>query len=491
MKKLIFLLLITVSFKSMASKEYTVEEYIDKYKHIAIVEMEKSGIPASITLAQGIIESRFGNSRLATNGNNHFGIKCHKGWTGKKMYHDDDERNECFRVYRNAEQSYEDHTEFLQTRSRYSFLFDYASTDYKNWAHGLKKAGYATNPKYASILINLIEKYQLYLYDRSARHQIAANKHEDRNSSTTKQVASNKDYKVNNPKIYTSDIGSPVSKEVFSFNRIKAVKVGEFDNLQSIAQRHSIPQNRLMNYNDIVPGETLEKGQFIYLQPKRGKAVHREHIVQNGETLKEISQLHGVKLAKLYKRNLLSFGEEPAAGQTIYLNKKADKKPVVLSKEAKEKQNQKLKKEKEEEAVALQEVFERTEAAMKKAEEEAKRKQAEKQAEVDRLAEETRQKALEHQKDVDNKLEDKDASNLEPVAVPRDLENKSTLDEKVIEDVSKSTEKASTFITHKVVKGDTLYNLSKRYGVSISDLKKWNKLSSNTISLGQELQVKK
>ena len=143
------------------------QQYIKEYKDLAIQEMNRTGIPASITLAQGILESDYGNSRLATEGNNHFGIKCHSDWNGKRIYHDDDRKNECFRKYASNYQSYKDHSRFLTSSRRYAFLFDYDRTDYKKWARGLKKAGYATSPTYASKLINLIERYQLHQYDEN------------------------------------------------------------------------------------------------------------------------------------------------------------------------------------------------------------------------------------------------------------------------------------------------------------------------------------
>jgi len=469
MKTIILIsLTILISFSAMAQKELTVQEYIDKFKHISIEEMERSGIPASITLAQGIIESRFGNSPLAVDGNNHFGIKCHTEWQGKKMYHDDDARGECFRVYKNASESFKDHSEFLQTRSRYSFLFEYDATDYESWAHGLKKAGYATNPQYATILINLIEKEQLYLYDRPNRDLILANNHEERNKSTTTQISPSKEYKVTPSKTNHSqtNIVTSAAMEVFAFNRIRTVKVGPKDNIRTIAQKHAIPQNRLMKYNDLGPGESLKTGQFIYLQPKRSKAVHREHIVQNGETMRDISQLHGVKLDKLYQRNLMVLTEEPAKGQVIQLNQKSDKKPMLKSKDEIREMNTVASNNKSssKETESLQMVIENAELAMKKAEIEAQRKEAEQLEKIKNEAE----------------------------TIVSMVNNKEKVEPKVVaQNVKTEQQIEATFIQHVVVKGDTLYNLSKRYNVTIDDLKKWNSISSDGINLGQILQVKK
>ena len=164
MKKFLLILLIISPVLLVAQSK--TESYISKYSSVAVDEMEKYGIPASITLAQGILESGNGESRLATEGNNHFGIKCHSNWSGKTIIEDDDEKGECFRKYDKVADSYRDHSLFLTERGRYSFLFEYKKSDYKKWAKGLKKAGYATNPNYPTLLIDLIERYELYTYDK-------------------------------------------------------------------------------------------------------------------------------------------------------------------------------------------------------------------------------------------------------------------------------------------------------------------------------------
>jgi hypothetical protein len=169
MKKWIFILLLFSSFLVVAQNK--TERYIEKYQSVAIAEMDRYGIPASITLAQGILESGNGESRLATEGKNHFGIKCHENWNGKIIIEDDDEKGECFRKYSKVADSYRDHSLFLTERGRYSFLFEYQKTDYKAWAKGLKKAGYATNPKYPTLLIDLIEKYDLSRFDNGEDQQ--------------------------------------------------------------------------------------------------------------------------------------------------------------------------------------------------------------------------------------------------------------------------------------------------------------------------------
>ncbi|MCP4124314.1 MAG: LysM peptidoglycan-binding domain-containing protein, partial [Bacteroidetes bacterium] len=321
------LILVTMVF---AQKDLTVEQYIDRYKEISIKEMEKSGIPASITLAQGILESRYGNSTLSLASNNHFGIKCHKGWSGKTYYHDDDKKNECFRVYKNPEQSFKDHTEFLQTRSRYEFLFEYDSAEYKKWAHGLKKAGYATNPKYGNILVDLIERHELYIYDRPGRNAVVLRPHEERNKQD--QVETNDDFKMTESKVTVPaeaiEAGS-ISGEI-AYNRIRAVVVSKYDNLFTIADRHGVTATRIEKYNDLMPRQELEEGMLLYLQPKRGRSTRqRTHVIQRDENMWDISQLYGVKLDKLIQRNLLEEGEEPVTGSVLSLNAKAKNKPSV------------------------------------------------------------------------------------------------------------------------------------------------------------------
>jgi hypothetical protein len=163
--KFFFNLFLLLSFTSFS--QTLTNDYINDYKDLAVEEMKLYNIPASITLSQGILESSNGESMLATKANNHFGIKCHSSWQGDRVFHDDDEKGECFRKYNNVEDSYRDHSLFLANSSRYSFLFDIPIQNYKSWAKGLKKAGYATNPKYSKLLINIIKRYNLDQYDKT------------------------------------------------------------------------------------------------------------------------------------------------------------------------------------------------------------------------------------------------------------------------------------------------------------------------------------
>jgi LysM repeat protein len=283
------------------------QEYIDRYRDWAIEEMHRSGIPASITLAQGMLESNNGNSTLAVRGNNHFGIKCH-GWKGKSMRHDDDRRNECFRKYRSARDSYIDHTDFLMNGPRYSSLFELDQTDYKGWARGLKKAGYATSPTYASSLIRIIEENEL---DRFDSGKVRRRRTEGRHAAEELVDIDGFEIEIEHRKILMR-------------NRIDYIIVKHGDTYQSLTQELELMPYELAQYNEIPRDSELLKGQVLYLQPKRGKASVEfpTHTVEAGETMYEISQMYGIKLKKLYQLNLMSPGTEPEPGEEIHLRKK-------------------------------------------------------------------------------------------------------------------------------------------------------------------------
>lgn len=264
------------------------QTYINQYKDLAIEQMLRYHIPASITLAQGLFESRAGLSDLVRQGNNHFGIKCHN-WTGPTQYHDDDARGECFRVYNDARQSYEDHSLFLSQQPRYSRLFSLSTTDYKGWARGLKSCGYATNPQYANKLIQIIELYKLNEYDKAKRYD-----HFMANHSGTDQ---------------------PINAEgtlhpIHIFNDNYYLYAREGDTFKGLSKEVGISWRKLAKYNELDKHTVLHKGDIIYLKKKRKKAPKqykkRPHIVQNGESMYSIAQKYGIRLKYLYKMNKLS-----------------------------------------------------------------------------------------------------------------------------------------------------------------------------------------
>ncbi len=254
------------------------QDYFDLYKDVAIEQMLKYRIPASITLAQGVLESGAGRSELSVKGNNHFGIKCN-GWTGRKTYHDDDERGECFRAYNNVYESYHDHSVFLSTSARYKKLFDLKTTDYKGWARGLKACGYATNPRYAHKLIEIIELYKLYQYDTARGFD----------------------------KYQTQQIERGDLRHIFFFNKNYYVLARRGDTFRTIAQDVGVSYRKLARYNERDKNDPLVEGEVIWLEKKARKAPkdykNRPHVVQPGESMYSIAQKYGIRLKYLYKRN--------------------------------------------------------------------------------------------------------------------------------------------------------------------------------------------
>ena len=262
---------IVISTNTAFGQEISRKEYIEKYSLLAVKQMHQYKIPASITLAQGILESNNGNSRLATKANNHFGIKCH-GWEGKKIFADDDKKNECFRNYKNVLQSFIDHSLFLNKYSRYEFLFDYKITDYKSWAKGLKKAGYATNNKYPELLIKIIEENKLYQLD---------SKKIDKNLISGKR------------NIYMHP------------NKVKYVISQNQETYETISKSLNIKLKQILKYNDDNNLSVLNLGTKVFIQPKRNRSKEKIHVVNNGEDLRTISQKYGIKMKSLKKRNQL------------------------------------------------------------------------------------------------------------------------------------------------------------------------------------------
>lgn len=307
-KLLIFIAVLLLLPFGLHSQRITRREYIETYKDWAIHNMQETGIPASITLAQGILESASGNSKLAREDNNHFGIKCHSDWKGERVYHHDDARNECFRKYKSPYDSFKDHAEFLTTRDRYAFLFELPTTDYKGWARGLSKAGYATNPQYPELLIRIIEEEGLYTYDQNI-------------SEAAKQA-----YRNNQRQRLSSDIViNAFEKRAVKYNNgVKYIELKEGDTFKSISQMFGLKDWELPTYNDLPANADLSKYAILYIESKRRNAHpnHKTHVVKNGETMHAISQQYGVRLKKLYYYNEMEPGTEPQSGEIIKLRKK-------------------------------------------------------------------------------------------------------------------------------------------------------------------------
>ena len=361
MKKLLAIASLVIFIQSATSQaRQDVLCYIAKYKDIALEEMVRCKIPASITLAQGLHESSYGKSKLSCEANNHFGIKCKGEWDGKKFYQNDDEPNECFRVYEQAEDSYADHSDFLITRSRYAGLFDLPITDYKAWAHGLKSAGYATNPKYAEILIKTIEDYNLTDFDKQGlamiddheklmawpletAQPVLANK-ENHSAITTTTVATTtsiptqtfsdpkkeeKNLKASN-KIFAPATSAANQKET-TVNGVKAIKAqGNIDPL-TIAFDYQIQYAQVLALNDMNEGDHFKDGENIFLQSKKARGAETNYTVLAGESMHDISQKTGVKMKDLYQKNLMVMNDQPVAGESLALQEKRAKAPRTLA----------------------------------------------------------------------------------------------------------------------------------------------------------------
>lgn len=331
----IFLIVNVLQAQKITAEDY--KAYINKYKSIAVQEMKQYHIPASITLAQGMIESGCGKSPLALESNNHFGIKCHKEWTGSRYYYDDDEKNECFRKYDDVAESYRDHSLFLTSRPRYALLFQLPLNDYTGWAKGLKQAGYATNPEYANILIKAIETHQLYIFDDTLKSpymvgetEIVKTKTQEPQNKATKQKAVvssagitlfNESYSFSEPSdfeyMYTSNEG----RKVYQNNNVPFIFAKDGDTWFSIAKEFNIYSFQVYKQNDLDENDPITRGQMIYLEPKKKKNLTKTYIMKSGDSMYSISQEKCIKLKYLLKYNKMAPGNEPSPGTMIKLVK--------------------------------------------------------------------------------------------------------------------------------------------------------------------------
>lgn len=323
MKRVFALLLLTLIgiASSSADVRQTREEYVERYKAIAIAHMERYGIPASITMAQGILESDSGNSLLSTTSNNHFGIKCKKGWKGRKVYHDDDAKGECFRAYPSVEASYQDHADFLDQSPRYDSLFAYPSNDYRSWARGLKACGYATAPDYAERLVKIIESMKLYLLDKENGGSIySASKSASANTAWFESNIAASDEQVN-PNEFRVTINAHRGYGIYRTNHTYYVIAKEGDSFKNIATIFEISENNLCKFNDKRKGDTLKKGDIVYIERKKTHWLGNvmQHKVLEGENLYSIAQSYGIMVKSLAKLNKLRKSEDFKKGEIIRL----------------------------------------------------------------------------------------------------------------------------------------------------------------------------
>jgi len=309
LRKAIIALLFLVPVMAAQSQRMTRPEYIRKYQVLAISEMNRSGIPASIKMAQACLESSDGNSEMSRTSNNHFGIKCKTGWNGGRSYHDDDEKNECFRKYKTVEDSYVDHTNFLMSNPRYNALFQLKPTDFTGWAKGLKKAGYATDPRYAEKVISIIEEHQLWRLDHKMTYE---------------EMEQVEKMRLGNQFSREIFINPYSTREITLHNGLKSAIARKGDNFELLSQEFGIKTWELRKFNDYPEGYEPQPGEILYLQHKKPKALgmYQIHRVAEGESMHYISQYYGIRLRALYRLNHLKYGDVVTVGTLLKLQKK-------------------------------------------------------------------------------------------------------------------------------------------------------------------------
>ena len=330
--RILFLLLpFVTAFTGYGQNDVVIRNYIDTYREIAIAEMQRTGVPASIKLAQGIHETTAGTSELVRKSNNHFGIKCKSNWTGESVRHTDDALNECFRKYDDPSQSYRDHSDFLKGSGRYTSLFDLDPLDYSAWAYGLKKAGYATNPRYPQIIIKLIETWHLQDYTLIALGKMPA----PETYLAKEKVEENKEKEV-----IVAVAQRPAAVQhhdypnwEFKINDTRVIYVLAGTPLLAIARQYDISLSRIFDFNELEQAETLPDDQLIYLQRKRKTGSHEFHTVKEGETLKDVAREEAIRLESLLEYNHLQNDMQPATGEQLYLRSKAPSMPKLTKTE--------------------------------------------------------------------------------------------------------------------------------------------------------------
>ncbi len=449
-------------FVLMASDgRQAIYNYIEQYKDIAIFEMERTGIPASIKMAQAILESNAGRSELALRANNHFGIKCGGNWSGGTHYRKDDDRDSrgrliesCFRAYSSAEESFIAHSDFLagdDRRTRYGWLFDLDPYDYEAWAHGLQKSGYATNRRYGQLLINVINNYSLYELDRAlddpdfivSRPNVTQN-----NTSAPSSTRRQSDNIFNN-----SGVNQRPRRE-FEINQLRVVKASAGENIADLALELEIPVRALLRFNEGIDDafEPFPADRNVFLQPKRRayRDGRNQHRVREGETMQDISLAYGVRINQLYRRNRMDEGREPAVGQNIYLRGRRSRGDVVRYRA--------VNTNRQPQRPAIEEVVPEPEVDTKPSEDL-----------IAHAATDTSEDLVNTNPDSITEVEEAVEDNLH-VSQPEEQNNES--------------------ITHTVSAGETLFAISRMYGKSVDEIIAANNLESNVLSIGQVLVIR-
>lgn len=333
LKSFFWICLTLTAINASGQQNADILHYVETYRDIAMSEMKRTGVPAAITLAQGIHESMAGKSDLVRRSNNHFGIKCKNTWTGERVYHTDDAVGECFRKYPKAEDSYLDHSDFLKTNSRYAFLFQLQPDDYKGWAYGLKKAGYATNPRYPEYIIKYVEIYNLQDYtlmvmrgnDGDVAPPVAESQVPPADVPVPEKAEPPVRPAVNMSVILPANLSAP-----FKINETSVVFAKKGTALLALAEEHGVSLRRLLDFNELESDAPLQEDQLIFLQRKRKTGSGPFHLVKEGETLYSICQSEGIRLESLCAYNKISRDMQPAIGEKLYLQSPAPVAPRLL-----------------------------------------------------------------------------------------------------------------------------------------------------------------
>ncbi|MVT39338.1 LysM peptidoglycan-binding domain-containing protein [Chitinophaga oryziterrae] len=478
------------SLPLLKAQTMSTEQYIAIYKDVAINEMKANGIPASITLAQGVLETQSGNGWLVQNSNNHFGIKCKNNWTGATVNYDDDARQECFRKYNNAAESYRDHSVFLKANPRYAFLFQFQSEDYKSWAYGLKQAGYATSKTYPQQLIKIIEDYNLQQYTLQAEGVAKAGTFED---SRAEKDAQNRDYQPGRATAANPSSPSPatgtasIPKGVFEINGRKVIYLPAGTALIQVANDRDIKLRNLVRYNDLPDDNPLPKDMFVYLQKKGKQGKDDYHIVKQGETMYDIAQAEGIQLRWLRRRNRMDEGQEPAAGEKLALGGYASSTPR-LAKQAP----------KEDPTVGdlspkaiVKDVKDQMEAAQQAAAQQQVAQQAATPAPAQNNLPAGMMDDLKKVADVKPAGSNTTPAPAAPVVKNNPAPAAPVVKPPVVNNTPAPVKTGEGPLYHEVQPKETLYGIAKQYNVTIVQLQEWNHIDAFDIKIGQRLLVGK
>lgn len=483
-KNLLLLALICCGSRQAMSQQMTTEQYIAAYKDIAEEEMLRTGVPAAVSLAQGILESDSGNGWLVQHSNNHFGIKCKDTWTGATVSHDDDRKQECFRKYDDALASWRDHSDFLRSSMRYAGLFSLAPTDYKAWATGLKTAGYATSSTYAQRLVETIERYNLEQYtDEVIKHGNQVQEQRFAEMLNRKVEVDEQEQHIVKEEPVEKAASLPVAhaaypEGVFKINGSRVVFLKKGASLVAAAEEYHVKLRRLVSYNELNNDEALSTDMLIFLQKKRKQGAHASHKVKAGEDMHAIAQAEGIQLKWLYKRNHLSDGSEPAIGAQLALQGYADEAGKGLA-------------DRQDHRNFFQRLFGKKppQAAPQTVQAQQPSSQPQPQSRppvaVQKVAEEAAPQAS-------------SAKNVSPAGSQKEQGATQVVWE--VSHVATSAPSADDHAGaaaakegntyHTIQPKETLYGISRQYGVSVDQLRTWNHLSGDHIQAGQQLIVK-